>query len=112
METPSLLSDFRNLHDKGANEVLLSLYPQHAMWFHNRHFSILPKNCAQKHFLKIVYNVPAFYNKPDYLKNLADSIKGHLAMIMITYHSPIIVPELPSKTDINPNPIVNRWILL
>jgi ferrochelatase len=22
--------------------------------------------------------VPAFYNKPDYLQNLADSIKGHL----------------------------------
>jgi hypothetical protein len=31
--------------------------------------------------------VPAFYNKPDYLQNLADSIKGHLKdMITIIFY--------------------------
>jgi ferrochelatase len=37
--------------------------------------------------------VPAFYNKPDYLQNLADSIKGHLEGYdyeSFTYHG---IPE-------------------
>jgi ferrochelatase len=47
--------------------------------------------------------VPAFYNKPDYLQNLADSIKGHLEgydydHLLFSYHG---VPERHiRKTDI------------
>jgi ferrochelatase len=46
--------------------------------------------------------VPAFYNKPDYLQNLADSIKGHLeVMTMIIYYSPTTeFQNVTSKTDI------------
>jgi protoheme ferro-lyase len=51
--------------------------------------------------------VPAFYNKPDYLQNLADSIKGHLGIwlrsSLFSYHG---IPERHIRKQISQNHIV------
>jgi ferrochelatase len=45
-----------------STTTILELAEEHRKYFPEMKFTI----------------VPAFYNKPDYLQNLADSIKGHL----------------------------------
>lgn len=101
---PSLLSGLQELHDKGVNEVLLfPLYPQHAM-ASTTTILVLAEELRKKHFPEMKFTiVPAFYNKTDYLKNLADSIKMHLEgfdydHLLFSYHG---IPERHiRKTDI------------
>ena len=64
----------------------------------------LAEDLRKKHFPEMKFTiVPAFYNKPDYLQNLADSIKSHLAgfnydHLLFSYHG---IPERHiRKTDI------------
>jgi ferrochelatase len=66
---------FTRIHDKGVTEVLLfPLYPQHAMA--STTILELAEEHRKKYFPEMKFTiVPAFYNKPDYLQNLADSIK-------------------------------------
>jgi ferrochelatase len=101
---PSLLSGLQELHDQGVTEVMLfPLYPQHAMASTTTILE-LAEDHRKKYFPEMKFTiVPAFYNKPDYLQNLADSIKGHLEEydydhLLFSYHG---VPERHiRKTDI------------
>jgi ferrochelatase len=102
--TMSILKGLQELQDKGVNEVLLfPLYPQHAMASTTTILE-LAEDLRKKHFPEMKFTiVPAFYNKPDYIKNLADSIKGHLEgfdydHLLFSYHG---IPERHiRKTDI------------
>jgi len=101
---PSILSGLQELHDKGVTEVLLfPLYPQHAM-ASTVTILVLAEELRQKHFPNMkITSVPAFYNKPDYIKNLADSIKKQLESfpydhLLFSYHG---IPERHiRKTDV------------
>lgn len=94
----------QELHDKGVDEVLLfPLYPQYAM---ASTLTILVKaeEIRKKKFPNMKFtDVPAFYNKPDYIKNLADSIKNNLVgfdydHLLFSYHG---IPERHiRKTDV------------
>jgi ferrochelatase len=101
---PSILAGLQELHDKGITEVLLfPLYPHHAM---SSTVTVLEKaeEIRKKHFPEMKFsNIPAFYNKPDYIQNLADSIQTHLEKfdydhLLFSYHG---LPERHiRKTDI------------
>lgn len=101
---PSILSGLQKLHDQGVTEVLLfPLYPQHAM-ASTVTIEVLAEELRAKHFPQMkLTKVPAFYNKPDYIKNLADSIQKHLNEfdydhLLFSYHG---IPERHiRKTDV------------
>ena len=101
---PSLLSGLQELHDQGVNEVLLfPLYPQHAM-ASTVTILVLAEELRKKHFPDMVFtDVPAFYDKPDYIQALANSIKKHLDgfeydHLLFSYHG---IPERHiRKTDV------------
>ncbi len=86
----------QELVDKGVTEVLLfPLYPQFAMAT-TETITVLAEELRQQHFPHIsIESVPAFYNKPDYIEVLSNSIKNHLKGIdyehlLFSYHG---VPE-------------------
>jgi ferrochelatase len=78
--TMTILKGLQELSDKGVNEVMLfPLYPQHAM-ASTTTILVLAEELRAKHFPDMSFTiVPAFYNKPDYSKALANSIQKHLA---------------------------------
>ena len=102
--TMTILKGLQELKDKGVTEVmLLPLYPQHAM-ASTVTILELAEELRQKHFLEMKFKIiPAFYNKPDYIKALANSIKKHLNTfeydhLLFSYHG---IPERHiRKTDI------------
>jgi hypothetical protein len=72
------LSGLQELHDQGVTEVMLfPLYPQHAMASTTTILE-LAEDHRKKFSRNEIYDSSCLYNKPDYLQNLADSIKGHL----------------------------------
>ncbi|WOD45207.1 ferrochelatase [Hwangdonia lutea] len=86
----------QELVDKGVTEVLLfPLYPQFAMAT-TETITVLAEELRQQYFPQIsIESVPAFYNKPDYIEVLSNSIKNHLKGIdyehlLFSYHG---VPE-------------------
>jgi ferrochelatase len=101
---PSLMAGLQELQDQGVTEVLLlPLYPHHAM---SSTITVLDKaeEIRKKHFPNMKFtSVPAFYNKPDYIKNLSDSIQKHLNgfdfdHLLFSYHG---LPERHiRKTDV------------
>jgi ferrochelatase len=100
----SILKGLQELKDKGVNEVMLMpLYPQHAM-ASTTTIVVLAEELRQKHFPEMKFtNVPAFYNKPDYIQALANSIKSHLDTfdydhLLFSYHG--IPKRHIRKTDI------------
>jgi ferrochelatase len=102
--TISILKGLQELHDKGVNEVMLfPLYPQHAM-ASTTTILVLAEELRAKHFPEMKFTiVPAFYNKPDYIKVLAESIKKHLEgfdydHLLFSYHG--IPKRHIRKTDI------------
>ena len=102
--TMTILKGLQELHDKGVDEVMLfPLYPQHAM-ASTTTILVLAEELRQKHFPKMKFTiVPAFYNKPDYIKSLANSIKKHLDSfeydhLLFSYHG--IPKRHIRKTDI------------
>ena len=102
--TMTILKGLQELHDKGVNEVMLfPLYPQHAM-ASTTTILVLAEELRAKHFPEMKFNiVPAFYNKPDYIKVLAESIKKHLEgfdydHLLFSYHG--IPKRHIRKTDI------------
>jgi protoporphyrin/coproporphyrin ferrochelatase len=102
--TISILKGLQELHDKGVNEVMLfPLYPQHAM-ASTTTILVLAEELRVKHFPEMKFTiVPAFYNKPDYIKVLAESIKKHLEgfdydHLLFSYHG--IPKRHIRKTDI------------
>ena len=102
--TITILKGLQELHDKGVNEVMLfPLYPQHAM-ASTTTILVLAEELRAKHFPDMKFTiVPAFYNKPDYIKVLAESIQKHLEgfdydHLLFSYHG---VPKRHiRKTDI------------
>ncbi|UUC46165.1 ferrochelatase [Flavobacterium cerinum] len=101
---PSILSGLQELADQGVTEVMLfPLYPQHAM-ASTTTILVLAEELRQKHFPQMKFTtVPAFYNKKDYIQNLADSIQKHLQgfeydHLLFSYHG---IPERHiRKTDV------------
>ena len=86
----------QELVDKGVEEVLLlPLYPQFAMAT-TETILVLAEELRQQYFPSLkIESVPAFYNKPDYIEVLSNSIKHHLEgknyeHLLFSYHG---VPE-------------------
>lgn len=86
----------QELVDNGVDEVLLfPLYPQFAMAT-TETITVLAEELRKEHFPTLkIESVPAFYNKPDYIEVLSDSIKNHLEgknyeHLLFSYHG---VPE-------------------
>ncbi|WP_034042225.1 ferrochelatase [Wocania ichthyoenteri] len=86
----------QELVNKGVDKVLLfPLYPQFAMAT-TETITVLADELRQQYFPNItIESVPAFYNKPDYIEVLSNSIKQHLKNknyehLLFSYHG---VPE-------------------
>ncbi|WP_372754863.1 ferrochelatase [Mariniflexile sp.] len=86
----------QELVDKGVDEVLLfPLYPQFAMAT-TETITVLAEELREQYFPNLkIESVPAFYNKPDYIEVLSNSIKKHLEGVnyehlLFSYHG---VPE-------------------
>jgi len=86
----------QELVDKGVDEVfLIPLYPQFAMAT-TETILVLAEEIRQAHFPQIsISDLKPFYNHPDYIKVLSDSISKHLEgkdyeHLLFSYHG---VPE-------------------
>jgi ferrochelatase len=86
----------QELVDKGVDEVLIiPLYPQFAMAT-TETILVLAEEIRQADFPNIkIESLPAFYNKPEYIEVLADSVKNYLKHkecdhLLFSYHG---VPE-------------------
>ncbi|MFV0539627.1 MAG: ferrochelatase [Aestuariibaculum sp.] len=86
----------QELTDKGVGEVLLfPLYPQFAMAT-TETITVLAEKLRQVHFPQLkIESVPAFYNNPDYIEVLSNSIANYLKHknyehLLFSYHG---VPE-------------------
>lgn len=101
---PSIETGLQELADKGVTDVLLfPLYPQYAM-ASTLTILVEAEEIRKRKFPEMKINdVPAFYNKPDYIKVLADSIKSSLQgydydHLLFSYHG---IPERHiRKTDV------------
>lgn len=101
---PSIETGLQELYDQGVTEVLLfPLYPQYAM-ASTLTILVEAEEIRKKKFPNMVLtDVPAFYDKPDYIKVLADSIKKSLEgfeydHLLFSYHG---IPERHiRKTDV------------
>ncbi len=93
---PSIKNGLQELYDKGVKDVLLiPLYPQFAMAT-TETILVLAEKLRQQYFSNMkITDVPAFYNKKEYIKALSNSIKYYLSdkeydYILFSYHG---VPE-------------------
>ncbi|NUY80197.1 ferrochelatase [Flavobacterium sp. MAH-1] len=101
---PNIESGLKELSDQGVTEVLLfPLYPQYAM-ASTKTIEVLAEEIRKKKFPQMkITDVPAFYNRADYIKNLSDLIKKNLEHfeydhLLFSYHG---IPERHiRKTDI------------
>jgi len=101
---PSLKSGITELVELGVTEILMvPLYPQYAMATTDT-INVLANKIVKKYFAQIKINsLPAFYNNPDYLEVLSNSIKRNLEItkpehLLFSYHG---VPERHiKKSDI------------
>lgn len=97
---PSIKSGIEALHQKGVTEILMiPLYPQFAMAT-TETISVLAEEIRKKEYPHIrITEVPAFYDKEDYIEVLAQSIKEEYTgdYLLFSYHG---VPERHiRKTD-------------
>ena len=103
----------QELVDKGVDEVfLIPLYPQFAMAT-TETILVLAEDIRAEHFPQLkIESLPAFYNNPEYITVLAESIKDHLKEqdyehLLFSYHG---VPERHirksdiTKSHCNPSP--------
>jgi len=101
---PSIFDGIKELSEKGITEILLiPLYPQHAM-ASTETILVLAEKIRKENFSHIEFtNLPAFYNHPDYIRVLSNSIQDHLNgkewdHLLFSYHG---IPERHiRKTDI------------
>ena len=101
---PSLKSGIEKLASKGVTEIfLIPLYPQFAMAT-TETITVLANKIVKKQFPNIkLTDLPAFYNKPDYIEVLSNSIQKYLEEfkpqhLLFSYHG---VPERHiKKSDI------------
>ncbi len=101
---PNIESGLQELANQGVTEVLLfPMYPQYAM-ASTLTIEVLAEEIRNKKFpdMKLT-NVPAFYDKPDYIRNLSDLIAKNLENfeydhLLFSYHG---IPERHiRKTDV------------
>ncbi len=94
----------QELKNKGVTDVmLLVLYPQYAMASTTTIWVLADELVKTKFPEMKLTKVPAFYNKPDFIKTLADSIKKHLNgfdydHLLFSYHG--IPKRHIRKTDV------------
>lgn len=94
--TPSIESGLQKLHDQGIDEVLLvPLYPQYAMATTETILVLAEEIRAQQFPKMTITDVKPFYNKPEYIKVLGDSLAQSLKDVdyehlLFSYHG---VPE-------------------
>lgn len=93
---PNIYSGLKALYDQGIREVLLfPLYPQFAMAT-TETILVLAEELRKEHFPDMEFTtVPPFYNHPDYIRVLANSISEKLKGVefehlLFSYHG---VPE-------------------
>ena len=98
----TIKNGLHELVDKGVEKVLLfPLYPQFAMAT-TETITVLAKEEQQKYFPNLkIESVPAFYNNPDYIEVLANSISNSLKEkvyehLLFSYHG---VPERHIKKN-------------
>lgn len=89
---PSLLSGLQKLVDQGVTEIfLVPLYPQFAM-ASTETIVVLANKLVKKHFPQVkLSDLPAFYNKADYIEVLSESIQSELEKskpdhLLFSYH--------------------------
>jgi len=89
---PNMLSGLKKLNDQGVDEVLiLPLYPQFAMAT-TETIIVLAEELRKKHFPHMRFSdIPAFYNKPEYIEVLSNSIGEKLKdldyeHLLFSYH--------------------------
>lgn len=94
--TPNILEGLKELDAKGVDDVLIvPLYPQFAMAT-TETILVLAESLRQEHFPHMRFSdVPAFYNKPEYIEVLSHSIGEKLdgldyEHLLFSYHG---VPE-------------------
>ncbi len=92
----SIKKGLQRLSDQGVTDVLLiPLYPQFAMAT-TETILVLAQDLQQEFFPKMTLeHLPPFYNNPDYIRVLSESIKSHLKgthyqHLLFSYHG---VPE-------------------
>jgi len=93
---PSIKQGLEELNDKGVTEVLLvPLYPQFAMAT-TETILVLAESLRKEHFPEMQFTtLPSFYNHPDYVRVLSESIQESLQgkeweHLLFSYHG---VPE-------------------
>ena len=93
---PSIKQRLEELNDKGVTEVLLvPLYPQFAMAT-TETIIVLAESLRKEHFPEMQFTIlPSFYNHPDYVRVLSESIQESLQgkeweHLLFSYHG---VPE-------------------
>ena len=93
---PSIEKGINELSDKGVTDILLiPLYPQHAM-ASTETILVLAEEIRSKSYPHIEFtNLPAFYNHPDYIRVLSNSIQDYLKgkdwdHLLFSYHG---IPE-------------------
>ena len=93
---PSMKTGLSELYEKGVKEVLvIPLYPQFAMAT-TETILVLSEELRRNYFPEMkITHIPAFYNKPEYVKALSNSIKENLKNIdydhlLFSYHG---IPE-------------------
>lgn len=94
-QSPSIQSAMQELHDKGVRDVLvIPLYPQYTM--SSTETVVLKTNELHKKFFKDMNLtfLNSFYNRPDYIKVLADRIQEqlpeHYDKLLFSFHG---IPE-------------------
>ena len=101
---PSIYKGIKELSDKGVTDILLiPLYPQHAM-ASTETILVLAEKIRKESFPQMKFtNLPAFYNHPDYIRVLSNSIQDYLKEkdwdhFLFSYHG---IPERHiRKTDV------------
>lgn len=102
--TMTIEKGLQELKEKGVTEVmLLALYPQYAMASTTTIWELADELVRTKFPEMKLTKVPAFYNKPDFIKVLANSIKKHLEgfeydHLLFSYHG--IPKRHIRKTDV------------
>lgn len=93
---PNMMFGLQKLHDQGVDEVLIiPLYPQFAMAT-TETILVLAEELRKEHFPEMRFSdIPAFYNKPEYVEVLAQSMAEKLEgldyeHLLFSYHG---VPE-------------------
>ena len=89
---PSIEEGLRELHEQGVDEVLIvPLYPQYAMAT-TETILVLAEELRKEHFPHMTFtHLPPFYNHPDYIRVLSNSIQESLEKIeydqlLFSYH--------------------------